>query len=77
MVTRFKEAKKEPLKAKGTKDWKPLCKSQPPKLDPKLRTIISEMYIATANEMTGCQLFNAPHLVDVIKEYKQFMGEKV
>jgi hypothetical protein len=35
------------------------------------------MYIATANEMTGCQLFNAPHLVDVIKEYKQFMGEKV
>ncbi len=71
----LEEAKKI-AEAKGIKEWKELCKSQPPKLDPKLRTIISEMYIATANELTGCRLFNAPHLSDVIKEYKQFIGEK-
>jgi len=71
----LEEAKKA-AEVKGIKEWKTLCESQPPNLDPKLRTIISEMYIATANELTGQKLFNAPHLSDVIKEYKQFMGEK-
>jgi phosphoribosylaminoimidazole-succinocarboxamide synthase len=71
----LEEAKKT-AEAKGIKDWKTLCKSQPPKLDPKLRTIISEMYISTANEFTGRRLFNAPHLSDVIQKYKQLMGEK-
>jgi len=71
----LEEAKKT-AEVKGIKDWKSLCKSQPPKLDPKLRTIISEMYIATANEFTQCRLFNAPHLADAIKKYKQYIGEK-
>jgi phosphoribosylaminoimidazole-succinocarboxamide synthase len=30
-------------------DWKALCKSQPPKLDPQLKEIISGMYMAAAN----------------------------
>ncbi len=71
----MEEAKKN-AEAKGIKDWKALCKSEPPKLDPKLRTIISEMYISSANELTNRRLFNAPHLVDVIEKYKQLMGEK-
>ena len=72
----IEEAKKT-AETQGVKDWKTLCNSQPPKLDPKLRTIISEMYIATANELTSSKLFNAPLLADVIKEYQQFMEEKV
>lgn len=71
----LEEAKKT-AEEKGIKDWKSLCKSEPPKLDSKLRTIISEMYISTANELTGRRLFNAPHLADVIKKYKQLMDEK-
>ena len=68
-------AKKE-AEAKGTQDWKALCKSQPTKLDPKLKTIISEMYMAAANEMTGHRLFDTPKLAKVIDDYKSYMGEK-
>ena len=70
----LEHAKKE-AEAKGIQDWKSLCKSQPPKLDPKLKTIISEMYMAAANEMTGHKLFNAPLLADVITKYKNYMKE--
>ena len=61
----LEQAKKE-AEAKGIQDWKSLCKSQPPKLDPKLKTIISEMYMAAANEMTGRKLFDSPKLSEVI-----------
>ncbi|HLN89374.1 MAG TPA: phosphoribosylaminoimidazolesuccinocarboxamide synthase [Candidatus Binatia bacterium] len=71
----LEQAKKE-AEAKGIQDWKALCKSQPPKLDPKLKKIISEMYMAAANEMTGHKLFDAPNLAKVIDDYKSYMGEK-
>jgi phosphoribosylaminoimidazole-succinocarboxamide synthase len=71
----LEQAKKE-AEAKGVQDWKSLCKSQPPQLDPKLKTIISQMYMAVANEMTGKKLFNSPKLADVINDYKRYMGEK-
>jgi phosphoribosylaminoimidazole-succinocarboxamide synthase len=71
----LEQAKKE-AESKGIQDWKSLCKSQPPKLDPKLKTIISEMYMAAANEMTGHRLFNAPLLADVITKYKNYMKEQ-
>ncbi|MGA2385480.1 MAG: phosphoribosylaminoimidazolesuccinocarboxamide synthase [Candidatus Bathyarchaeia archaeon] len=70
----LEQAKKEG-EARGIEDWKSLCKSQPPKLDPKLKTIISEMYMAAANEMTGYKLFNAPLLSQVIADYKCYMKE--
>ena len=71
----LEQAKKD-AEAKGVKDWKSLCKSQPPKLDPKLKTIISQMYMAAANEMTNIKLFDTPKLAKVINDYKEFMGEK-
>ena len=74
--TDLEQAKKD-AEAKGVQDWKSLCKSQPPKLDLKLKTVISQMYMAAANEMSGKKLFNTPKLAKVIENYKEYMGEKV
>jgi phosphoribosylaminoimidazole-succinocarboxamide synthase len=73
--TDLEEAKKD-ADAKGVQDWKSLCKSQPPKLDPKLKAIISEMYLSTANEMASRKMFNVPKLSAVIEKYQAYMGEK-
>lgn len=68
------EAKKE-AEGKGVQDWKSLSKSQPPKLDPELKRIISQMYLSTANEVTNSALFDSPKLKDVIAAYKSYMKE--
>ncbi|MBT0160552.1 phosphoribosylaminoimidazolesuccinocarboxamide synthase [Candidatus Bathyarchaeota archaeon A05DMB-2] len=70
------EEAKKTAEAKGVKDWRSICKSQPPKLDPELKNIISEMYMAAANEMTNRKLFDAPPLAEVIGKYRDYMGEK-
>jgi len=69
------EDAKKTAEAKGIKDWKALCKSQPPKLDPQLKAIISEMYTSTANELTGTKFFDSPKLREVVKKYKDYIGE--
>jgi phosphoribosylaminoimidazole-succinocarboxamide synthase len=74
--TDLEQAKKN-AEAKGVQDWKSLCKSQPPKLDPKLKTVISEMYMAAANEMTNIKLFETPNLAKVIDDYKAYMSERI
>jgi phosphoribosylaminoimidazole-succinocarboxamide synthase len=71
----LEQAKKEG-EAKGVQDWKALCKSQPPKLDPKLKTIISQMYMAAANEISNAKLFDTPKLAKVIPEYQEYMEDK-
>lgn len=71
----LEEAKKQ-AETQGVKEWKILCKSQPPHLDVTLKRIISEMYMSVANEMTGLGLFDSPRLSDVIKEYREYTGEK-
>jgi phosphoribosylaminoimidazole-succinocarboxamide synthase len=71
------EQAKKDGEARGVQDWKSLCKSQPPKLDPTLKKIISQMYTSVANEMTGKKLFQSPPIKEVIGDYKLFMGEKV
>ena len=70
------EDAKKAAEAQGVQDWKALCRSQPPKLDERLKTIISEMYMAAANETTNRNLFDAPPLAQVIGEYRDYMGEK-
>jgi phosphoribosylaminoimidazole-succinocarboxamide synthase len=71
----LEQAKKDG-EAIGVQDWKALCKTQPPKLDPKLKTIISQMYMAAANEMTSITLFDTPKLAKVIDDYTSYMSER-
>jgi phosphoribosylaminoimidazole-succinocarboxamide synthase len=70
------EEAKKTAETQGIKDWKAQCKSQPPKLDAQLKTIISEMYMAAANELTDRKLFDAPRLAGIIKKYREYMDEK-
>lgn len=61
---------------KGIKDWKSLCKSQPPHLDLALEKTICNVYKAAANEFTELGLFDVPSLVDIIEEYQTHLGEQ-
>jgi phosphoribosylaminoimidazole-succinocarboxamide synthase len=70
------EDAKKAAETQGIRDWKALCKSQPPKLDAPLNAIISGMYMAAANELTRRRLFDVPSLAEIIKKYKEYMGEK-
>jgi len=63
------EAKKKAEK-EGVEDWKKLVKTKPPKLDTTLKNIISQMYLATANELANHKLFTIPSLAEVIKKYR-------
>jgi phosphoribosylaminoimidazole-succinocarboxamide synthase len=65
------EAKKKAEK-EGVEDWKKLCKTKPPKLDPTQKTIISQMYLATANDLTKKKMFDVRKLVDIVKEYEKY-----
>lgn len=70
------EKAKREADAKGIKDWKSLCKSQPPHLDPALEKIICNAYKAATNELTEPGLFDVSSLADVIEEYQTYLGEQ-
>ena len=63
------EEAKKTAETRGVKDWRTICKSQPPKLDAQLKTIISEMYMAAANEMIERKMFAVSSLADIVKKY--------
>jgi phosphoribosylaminoimidazole-succinocarboxamide synthase len=67
------EEAKKTAETKGIEDWKKLCKTQPPKLDPTLKNIISQMYIATANELTGKEMFDVANLANIIEKYRKYV----
>jgi phosphoribosylaminoimidazole-succinocarboxamide synthase len=64
------EAKKKAV-AEGVEDWKKLVKTKPPKLDLDLKKLISQMYMATANELAKKEIFAVPRLIDIIKKYEK------
>jgi len=66
------EETKKKAKETGVEDWKKLVKTGPPKLNPKLRRIISQMYLATANELTKKRMFAVSKLADIVKEYEKY-----
>lgn len=68
----FKDVEKAKRKAEteGVTDWKKLCRTKPPKLEPSIRRTISEMYMAVANEITDKTMFNVPSLKEIVERYK-------
>lgn len=64
------EEAKKVAEEKGVSYWKSLVIAQPPKLEPRLKRIISHMYTATANELTEHRFFEAPSLAEVVNDYK-------
>jgi phosphoribosylaminoimidazole-succinocarboxamide synthase len=67
------EAKKN-AELEGVKDWKKLCSTSPPKLDSTLKTVISEMYMATSNELTEQEIFDVPNLAEIIEKHKKYFS---
>jgi phosphoribosylaminoimidazole-succinocarboxamide synthase len=67
----IEEAKRR-AEIEGVKDWRKLCRLTPPKLDSALRSILSELYMAAANDCTSRRLFDVPCLTEVIKRYERF-----
>jgi len=70
------QAKKKAV-AEGVEDWKNLVKNKPPKLDQKLRKIISQMYQAAVNAITKKEIFAVPTLACVVKEYEKYQLSRV
>jgi len=70
------EEAKQKAREQGLENWKSLVKTKPPKLDPKLKTLICEMYMATANAITNRKLFDVPSLAETMKKYKEYLGER-
>jgi phosphoribosylaminoimidazole-succinocarboxamide synthase len=66
------EKAKQKAKEQGVKNWKRLVKAQPPKLDSKLKTMISQIYMAAANEMTGKKVFEVPKLAEIMRNFAVF-----
>jgi phosphoribosylaminoimidazole-succinocarboxamide synthase len=64
------EAKKKAV-AEGVEDWKKLVKTKPPKLDSAFKNIITQMYLATANELTKKEIFAVPKLAEIANEYEK------
>jgi phosphoribosylaminoimidazole-succinocarboxamide synthase len=53
-------------------DWKTKVRSTPPPLPPEMKTLISQMYLAVTNEISGKKFFAAPGLPEIIKGLKQY-----
>ncbi|MEM1581903.1 MAG: phosphoribosylaminoimidazolesuccinocarboxamide synthase [Candidatus Bathyarchaeia archaeon] len=73
-ASEVEEAKKK-ARELGIENWKILVKLMPPKLEPKLKALISQMYMAAANEMTGKGFFNVPRLVDILEDIQSMLQQ--
>ncbi|MEM2320446.1 MAG: phosphoribosylaminoimidazolesuccinocarboxamide synthase [Candidatus Bathyarchaeia archaeon] len=68
------EEAKKMAREKGIEDWRTLVKVPPPKLKPRLKTLISQMYMAAANELTGRKFFDTPKLSEILKELQDLLA---
>jgi len=62
----------EKAKKERGSDWKQFVKAKPEPLPAELRTLLSQMYLAVTNEITGRKFFDAPALPKIIEELKKY-----
>jgi phosphoribosylaminoimidazole-succinocarboxamide synthase len=62
----------EKAKKAGGSDWKKLVKIMPPPLEPEIKKLLSQMYLAVTNEISGKKVFDAPALREVIAELRKY-----
>ncbi len=68
----LEEAKKKAVEQK-IENWKKFCQSKPPKLDPALKKLISQLYMSTANAFLERQIFDSPKLDKIMKKYIAYL----
>lgn len=64
----------EEAKKQDRLNWKSLVKSAPPLLPEKLVKLITSLYQACCNEITGREWFPAPSLKDILSDLKTELG---
>jgi len=64
----------EEAKKKDRQHWKEICRLAPDPLPPQFRLLVSHIYCACTNEITGKAWFkNIPPLKDIFEEVKRFI----
>ncbi len=64
------------LKDDKVKDWQSKCSREPKPLDPDFRELLSQMYMAPANELLGRELFRGvPPLSQVVSDLHSYFEE--
>jgi phosphoribosylaminoimidazole-succinocarboxamide synthase len=66
------EDAKKRARGEGIKDWKKLCRSNPPRIDVELKNLIRQMYMAVANAITEMNMFEVPDLADIFERLRRY-----
>lgn len=62
----------EAAKKSAGRDWKKAVKNTPPGLPPEMKELMSHMYKAVTNEISGKKFFNVPSLPEIIKAMRNY-----
>ncbi|MEM2902034.1 MAG: phosphoribosylaminoimidazolesuccinocarboxamide synthase [Candidatus Bathyarchaeia archaeon] len=57
-------------------DWRSHVRLKPPPLSPDVKRLISNLYAACANEITGRRWFDVPQLRSVVEEYGSMVKDR-
>jgi len=66
----------EAAKKAGRANWKQQVSSPPPPLPPRLAELISQLYMAFCNGLTGRDWFEAPALGEILQEIQGMLATK-
>ena len=73
-VSKEVERTKHEAYEKGIENWRALCKLGALPLDSELKRVVSQMYMAAVNEFTGRRFFDVPRLMEVLREYEEYVA---